>query len=232
MNKLLVHFILCSMVTVFILSGLANSYKRPALPSIVPGDTEEFSFSEYTKALDSSTPEATTEKITETTGEATTEEAVDTTEITTTEEVIKTTETDTTESDFEDEANYLYSYPEAALSLVNSHRKDCGLHELSHSSTLDKAAAIRCKELTLSLSHTRPNGSRGGTVLADVGMYTNCWGENLAAGYVSCEEIVNDWLESPTHRDNILDSDFNKCGFCLLSCESTYGYYFVMLFSN
>lgn len=37
-------------------------------------------------------------------------------------------------------------------------------------------------------------------------------GENLAAGQLSVDEVIEAWMESPGHRANILDPDFTEIG--------------------
>ncbi len=98
------------------------------------------------------------------------------------------------------------------LSLVNSHRSAAGTASLKYASSLQKAADIRAKECLESFSHTRPNGSDAHTVLAEHGIGFTAFGENLfkatGMGNVSAEFVVEQWMESPGHRQNIMQEMF------------------------
>lgn len=98
------------------------------------------------------------------------------------------------------------------LSLVNSHRNAAGTASLKYASSLQKAADIRARECLDSFSHTRPNGSDAHTVLAEHGLGFTSFGENLfkatGMGDVSAEFVVEQWMESPGHRQNIVQEMF------------------------
>ncbi len=96
------------------------------------------------------------------------------------------------------------------------------------SRTLMDAAAVRAEELTVSFSHTRPNGESCTSMIED-GAYTV--GENIAAGYATPEETVAQWMESPGHRANILNEDYTELGVGYFYREdSEYRHYWVQLF--
>lgn len=40
----------------------------------------------------------------------------------------------------------------------------------------------------------------------------SAWGENVAAGQLTCEVVVKAWMNSPHHRDNILNPRFTRIG--------------------
>jgi uncharacterized protein YkwD len=94
-----------------------------------------------------------------------------------------------------------------ALNLVNQNRANAGLPALAWNDNLAACAMIRASELPAAFSHTRPNGSAWYTVMPDL-MY----GENLGHGYYSAGDIVTAWMNSPTHRENILTPGFGSCG--------------------
>jgi len=95
---------------------------------------------------------------------------------------------------------------EQALAKVNEIRIANGLSAVQHSASLETTSDIRADEITSYFSHTRPDGSAWYTVNADLQ-----YGENLAEGYNSADEVVSAWMASPTHRENILRSDFTTC---------------------
>lgn len=93
----------------------------------------------------------------------------------------------------------------AAFDIVNVKRQEAGLGALSWNSGLEQASAVRAVEASQSFSHTRPDGSDWWTVNSNL-MY----GENLAKGYSSAESAVQAWMDSPTHKANILDAEFTS----------------------
>lgn len=107
---------------------------------------------------------------------------------------------------------YSSDFGSSILSLVNSHRSSAGTASLKYASSLQKAADIRAMECLDSFSHTRPNGSDAHTVLAEYGISFTAFGENLfkatGMGNVSAEFVVEQWMESPGHRQNIMQEMF------------------------
>ena len=54
-------------------------------------------------------------------------------------------------------------------------------------------------------------------------------GENLAAGQATPAQAMNDWMNSPGHRANILNADFTELGVGIRT-GGTYGTYWVQEF--
>jgi len=86
-------------------------------------------------------------------------------------------------------------------SLVNDTRSGYGKSPLAHSEALEEMANTRCAEM-VSL----------GKIDAHAGFYPlirnqttfSAMGENLAENYPADKDLVNAWLASPEHRDNML----------------------------
>lgn len=93
----------------------------------------------------------------------------------------------------------------AAFDIVNAKRQEAGLSALTWNSGLEQASAVRAVEASQSFSHTRPDGSDWWTVNSNL-MY----GENLAKGYASADSAVTAWMNSPTHKANIMDAEFTS----------------------
>ncbi len=98
-----------------------------------------------------------------------------------------------------------------AAVLVNKERVAAGLPELSWSQGLKEAASVRAGELQTKFSHTRPDGSAWYTVNEAL-----VYGENLAKGYNGSASVVDAWMKSPTHKANILSSQFTTIGISLV----------------
>lgn len=91
----------------------------------------------------------------------------------------------------------------AVLNKVNQIRVANGLNALRYDAALEGTSTVRASEITTKFSHTRPDGTDWYTVNADL-MY----GENLAEGFKTADEVVNAWMASPAHKANILKPDF------------------------
>ena len=116
--------------------------------------------------------------------------------------------------------------------LVNVERAKEGLPALGTFDSLTKAAEIRAPETAKLFSHDRPDGSSCFTALdatgASKGAYTS--GENIAAGSSTAADVVEQWMNSPGHRANILNKDFTHIGVGYCKSSSGYGHYWVQLF--
>ena len=115
---------------------------------------------------------------------------------------------------------------------INTVRQKEGLSALTLSNALTSAAQARAREQALmgSISHKRPDGSEWYTILAEHGVKAAGSGENLAMNYTSVQSVVKAWLESPTHRSNIVNSSYRYMG--LGYYESDGDIYWVQLFAS
>ena len=104
-----------------------------------------------------------------------------------------------------------------ASNLVNDIRADAGLEMLEWDTNLETVASVRANEISKSFSHTRPNGKQWYTVNSKIQ-----GGENLAYGFDTPQDVVDAWMDSPTHRDNILYEDFEKVAISIYEKNGTY----------
>ena len=123
------------------------------------------------------------------------------------------------------------SFISEVVRLVNIERAKENLSALSESLELDGAANIRANEIITKFAHQRPDGREWHTVLAENGISYNASGENIAAGQRTPSEVVDGWMNSPGHRANIMNSNFNKIGVGYVTGGS-YGHNWVQLFTN
>ncbi len=128
-------------------------------------------------------------------------------------------------------AGYNSEYARRVLDLVNEQRAAYGLSALTWDDTAASAANTRVVEIVSSFSHTRPDGRKCATAYTDAGGTSSYVGENIAAGYMSPEEVVNGWMNSEGHRANILNANYTTLGVgCYYDPNSYYGYYWVQMF--
>lgn len=116
------------------------------------------------------------------------------------------------------------------LDLVNEYREENGLEELRAFSKLQDVAKLKAMDLVQNeyFSH---NSERLGTpfeMLEDNEVVYVIAGENLA-GNISPERAVESWINSPLHRDNILEKKFEYTGISVVNSD-IYGKVFVQLF--
>jgi len=97
-------------------------------------------------------------------------------------------------------------------SLTNIERVKEGLPEFERYSLLNQTAILRARELIELFSHTRPDGRAFYTAFTDTGVEYIYAGENLAAGQKDPAEAVQQWMDSPGHRENILTAEFGRIG--------------------
>lgn len=128
------------------------------------------------------------------------------------------------------------AYRNEVLRLVNIERKKAGLNELTMTNTnLLKAAQRRANEIAVRYNppHTRLDGRSWSTVLAEYNVFWRATGENMAAGYQTPAEVVEGWMNSPGHRANILNENFNQIGIGYAYRYGTgYNHYWIQIFTN
>ncbi|MCH4153946.1 MAG: CAP domain-containing protein [Saccharofermentans sp.] len=119
----------------------------------------------------------------------------------------------------------------ALLDMVNNLRAENGLQALTWSDTLASCASVRAAEASTlpdstNMGHIRPDGSEWWTLNSDL-MY----GENLAYGQTSVDEVFEAWKNSPSHLANMLNPDYKTFGASLYTVQNgTYTYYWVQEF--
>lgn len=124
------------------------------------------------------------------------------------------------------------TYQFQVLDLVNEERLSRNIPPLKVSEQAQQAAQIRAGEIYTLFSHTRPNGTSCLTVLDEyvTDGYMSA-GENIAAGQSSPQEVVEDWMNSPGHRANILDESYTALGVgYYYNSSGLYCSYWVQLF--
>ena len=99
--------------------------------------------------------------------------------------------------------------PPPSLTLSMKERREEGLGSLIADDLLKSIADIRAKEIVSKFSHERPDGSYYYSVLPKQYLQS---GENIAMGYSSASSVVEGWMNSSGHRQNILKSEYSHIG--------------------
>ena len=89
-------------------------------------------------------------------------------------------------------------------SLINQERSTQKLGTLVWDETLYRCAQIRAREIAVTYSHYRPNGTICGSISS---IYK---GENIVYGYHTAIGAHQSWMGSASHKENILRPSFKK----------------------
>lgn len=100
------------------------------------------------------------------------------------------------------------------LRQINAQRSAAGVAPLQLDSRINALSQVKVRDMySLGvLSHYSPNLGDFGDQLVNAGIGCNGWGENVAWGQRNITEVMNDWMNSPGHRSNILDADYTHVG--------------------
>ena len=109
-------------------------------------------------------------------------------------------------------ASDIGSVQQQVVDIVNTERAKYGLNPLSSTVELQNTAYVRVQETVTKFSHTRPDGRDCFTAFDENGVDYMAAGENIAMGYTDAQDVMDGWMNSPGHRANILDPDFNHIG--------------------
>lgn len=100
------------------------------------------------------------------------------------------------------------------VALVNTERGKVGCSPLTLNAKLSKAAQDHSADMAShqNMSHTGSDGSDPGQRITTAGYTWSAYGENVAYGYSTPEEVMAGWMSSPGHKRNILDCAFKEIG--------------------
>lgn len=109
---------------------------------------------------------------------------------------------------------------DAITSSTNIERTKTGMAEYKTDERLISAATAKAKDMCTNnyWAHTAPDGTTGWYFVKQSGYNYKTAGENLAKGFISDQAIVDAWMASPKHRDNILHSKFKDIGIGSFPC--------------
>ena len=98
--------------------------------------------------------------------------------------------------------------------LVNEQRVDAGCPPLAIDERLVAAAQGHSEDMAANdfFSHTGSDGSQPWDRMDEEGYRWSRAAENIAAGYPTAEQAVAAWMNSPGHRNNILNCDLVDTG--------------------
>ena len=104
----------------------------------------------------------------------------------------------------------------AVIDVTNAARRGQGLPPLREDMRRDRAAQIQAEQLAATgrLEHELKKVTFPTPVdrLKEAGDAWAAYGENIAEGQRTAQDVVASWMKSPPHRANILDTGFTEIG--------------------
>ena len=106
------------------------------------------------------------------------------------------------------------SFEKEVIRLVNEIRVKNGLKELEYDWELCRVARIKSQDMKDNryFSHNSPKYGSPFQMMKRFGITYRSAGENIARGHRTPNEVVNAWMNSSGHRENILNSSFTHIG--------------------
>lgn len=111
--------------------------------------------------------------------------------------------------------------PDNLLLLLNRDRSQHHLQPLRINSRLMRAAYAKGEHMLRHsyFAHVSPEGVEPWDFIRDQNFNFAFAGENLARGYTSSYELENDFLQSSSHRENLLSPLFTETGIAVIEGE-------------
>ncbi|WP_079528856.1 CAP domain-containing protein [Halobacillus hunanensis] len=106
------------------------------------------------------------------------------------------------------------AFQEQVVQLTNQARKKNGLKPLKINSELSKVAKKKSTDMAKNnyFAHISPTYGSPIQMLKQFGIEFNYAAENIAVGQKTPDEVVQDWLDSPGHRKNIMNEQVTQIG--------------------
>lgn len=127
--------------------------------------------------------------------------------------------------------NYIPTFEEQVIKLVNEKRAAAGLKALKSTTSLNNAAEKKSKDMRDKkyFSHTSPTYGTLPTMLKKFKIPYKAAGENIAAGQTTPASVVNSWMKSSGHKANILSKKYTHIGVGYVS-GGNYRHYWTQIF--
>lgn len=105
-------------------------------------------------------------------------------------------------------------FEQEVVDLTNQEREKEGLAPLEIDTELSKVAREKSKDMQANnyFDHNSPNYGSPFDMMQSFGIDYNTAGENIAQGQQTPEEVVDAWMNSEGHRENIMNGDFTHIG--------------------
>lgn len=103
---------------------------------------------------------------------------------------------------------------QTVISMVNTERTKAGLAPMAASAELQKSSRSKAADMFARgyWAHNAPDGSEPWHFFKESGYKFTQAGENLAKSFQTPDGVVKGWMNSPTHRANILNPAYRDIG--------------------
>jgi hypothetical protein len=110
-------------------------------------------------------------------------------------------------------------YIDQLLAATNSQRTSEGLAPLTINPQLSQAAAAKAQNMISEnyWAHNSPGGRTPWYFINASGYSYTIAGENLAKNFMNSQSVVDAWMASPSHRDNIMKTGYRDVGFAVVN---------------
>jgi hypothetical protein len=107
--------------------------------------------------------------------------------------------------------------PNGLLTCTNTERTGAGIGGVALDSQLSQAAQAKADDMAARnyWSHNTPDGKEPWVFVKNAGYNYQAVGENLAYGFGTSCATITGWMNSPSHRENMLNSVYTDVGFGL-----------------
>lgn len=107
--------------------------------------------------------------------------------------------------------------PGVLVSMTNEKRAISSESPLSTNDLLTKAAELKAKDMAERgyFSHNTPEGNLPWYWLQKVGYQYSHAGENLAVNFTDSKDVIDAWMNSPTHKANIIKNNYTEIGIAM-----------------
>jgi hypothetical protein len=97
---------------------------------------------------------------------------------------------------------------------TNQERSELNLAPLKYNSTLSQSATKKAQDMFDNnyWAHTSPSGTTPWDFFKQVDYQYSLAGENLARDFYDTESLMKAWMNSPTHKANIINSKYQEIG--------------------
>ena len=108
---------------------------------------------------------------------------------------------------------------EQLVALVNAKRAEHSLGPLTLNSELSQAAAGKAQDMLAKnyWAHTSPDGKVPWDFILGAGYQYSVAGENLAKNFSDSNGVITAWMNSSSHRDNLLKPGYRDIGFAVVN---------------
>ena len=108
---------------------------------------------------------------------------------------------------------------------TNQARESQNSRPVQLNSQLSQAAQAKANDMVARnyWAHITPEGKTPWVFIDKTGYQYQKAGENLAFGFVDTNNIIKGWMNSPAHKENLLNTDYTEVGFGIANSQNYQG---------